>query len=239
MKLGRFEKVAVLCAALLVGCAGQTPVTEPTATPPNPSAALEARFMELAARLDALEHTVAAEQEARRARATAHEKALAEFRRELKASKAAVADLRRKVESPAATPPARQETATASRDAPGVAYQPVDVVLGELPGGNGAQAARPIPAAVPDAAREILVYAQVATGYVKGGPHRFRIATRLESGQETAFYLYAVGQPQQSWAYNSDNVWLPMPKNRELILQAEGESFFGDWNSEVRIIGYR
>jgi hypothetical protein len=30
-----------------------------------------------------------------------------------------------------------------------------------------------------------------------------------------------------------------MPKNRELILQAEGEPFFGDWNSEVRIIGYR
>ena len=194
--------------------------------------------MELAARLDALEHTVAAEQEARRARATAHEEALAEFRRELKASKAAVADLRRKVEPLSPVPPVRQEVAI-PRDAPSVAYQPVDVALGELPSGNSARAARPIPATVPDAAREILVYAQVATGYVKGGPHRFRIATRLENGQETAFYLYAVGQPQQGWSYNSDNVWLPMPKNRELVLQAEGESFFGDWNSEVRIIGYR
>jgi len=43
----------------------------------------------------------------------------------------------------------------------------------------------------------------------------------------------------RGWAYNSDNGLLPMPKNRELILQADGKPFFGDWNSEVRIIGYR
>ena len=231
--------MVALGAALLAGCAEQMPVAEPTVSPPDPTAVLETRLMGLAARLDALEQALAAERDTRQAQTTTHEKALAEVRRELKASKAVVADLRRKVESPPSPSPARQESATATDAAPGVAYQPVDVTLGELPGGNGARAVRPIPAAVPDTAREILVYAQVATGYVKGGPHRFRLATRLENGQETGFYLYAIGQPQQSWAYNSDNVWLPMPKNRELILQADGEPFFGDWNSEVRIIGYR
>jgi hypothetical protein len=32
-----------------------------------------------------------------------------------------------------------------------------------------------------------------------------------------------------------------MPKNRELLLQmaGAGKPFFGDWNSEVRIIAYR
>lgn len=231
---------SVLGTVLLAGCAGQTLVVEPTGSPPDPTAMLEVRLVGLAARLDALEQTVIAEREARRARTAASEKALAEVRRELRASKTAMADLRRRVKSLPQAPMARHGVAAiASHAAPSMAYQSVDVALGELPGGNGARVARPIPAAVPDTAREILVYAQVATGYVKGGPHRFRIATRLENGQETAFYLYAVGQPQPGWAYNSDNVWLSMPKNRELILQADGESFFGDWNSEVRIIGYR
>ena len=239
MKLTRVWVGSALSMALLAGCADLTPVVEPTASPPDPVAALEAQLTALAARLDALERTVAAEGEARRARAAANEKALAGIQRELKTSKAAVAGLRRKVEAPPPAPEARREVATIRHDALEAAYWPVDVALGELPGGNSERAARPIPAAIPNMAREILVYAQVATGYVKGGPHRFRIATRLDNGQEAAFYLYAVGQPQQSWGYNSDNVWLPMPKNRELILQAEGEPFFGDWNSEVRIVAYR
>ena len=234
MKLTQVWIGFALGAAFLSGYAGQTLAMEPA---PD-SVALEARLVGLDARLNALERAVAAEREERRARVTASEQALADVKRELKAAKAAMAGLRRKVEaSPVLA--ARREMATASRDTPNAAYRPADVALGELPGGSGERVTRPIPAVIPNTAREILVYAQVATGYVKGGPHRFRIATRLDSDREAAFYLYAVGQPQQSWGYNSDNVWLPMPANRELILQAEGEPFFGDWNSEVRIIGYR
>ncbi|MCU0806439.1 MAG: hypothetical protein MUC53_00350 [Candidatus Contendobacter sp.] len=236
MKLTRVWMGLVLGVALLSGYAGPAPPVEPVATPDH--AVLMARLDDLDARLDDLERAVAAERVERRARATASERAVAALKRELKEAKVVVASLRRKVEA-APLPPAPRGVATASRDAPNVTYNPVDAVLGELPGGNGERTARPIPAAIPGTAREILVYAQVATGYVKGGPHRFRIATRLDGDREAAFYLYAVGQPQQSWAYNSDNVWLPMPKNRELILQADGEPFFGDWNSEVRIVGYR
>ncbi len=237
MKLMRVWVGFVLGAALLSGYAGQTPVVEPTAVD---NAVLAALLASLDARLNALERTVAAERAERRAAATATEQALADVKRELKAAKAAMSSLRRKVESLPPASDTRRNVATAGRGIPSAAdYRPVDVALGELPGGNGERVTRPIPVAIPNTAREILVYAQVATGYVKGGPHRFRIATRLEDKREAAFYLYAIGQPQQGWAYNSDNVWLPMPKNRELILQAEGEPFFGDWNSEVRIIGYR
>lgn len=236
MKLTQVWKGLVLGAAFLSGYAGPTPAMESAAG--RDHAALVTRLDDLDARLDDLERAVAAERAERQARATASERAVAALKRELKEAKAAVAGLQRKIEAPP-LPPARREGATASRDAPNVAYSPVDVILGELPGGNGERVTRPIPAAIPNTAREILVYAQVATGYVKGGPHRFRIATRLDGDQEAVFYLYAVGQPQQSWAYNSDNVWLPMPINRELILQADGEPFFGDWNSEVRIVGYR
>jgi hypothetical protein len=221
----------------LAGCAGPIPVASPAAAD---SAALEVRLAGFDARLESLERAVVAEREERRVRAAAGERTLAEVRRELKAAKAAVAGLRRQVEAPPPAPAVRQQVATAGDGIPSVAgFQPVDVTLGELPGGTGERVTRSIPATIPNTAREILVYAQVATGYVKGGPHRFRIATGLEGGREAAFYLYAVGQPQQSWAYNSDNVWLPMPINRELVLQAEGEPFFGDWNSEVRVIGYR
>ncbi len=235
MKLTRVWVGFALGAGLLAGCAGRAPVVEPAAAPDN--TALEARLVGLDARLADLEQALAAERAEWRARAMVDEKALADIQRELKATKVAVASLRRKVEAP--PPEARRDVATTGRGGSNAAYRPVDVALGELPSGNGERAARPIPTTIPSTAREILVYAQVATGYVKGGPHRFRIATRLDGDREAAFYLYAVGQPQQSWGYNSDNVWLPMPKNRELILQTEGEPFFGDWNSEVRIIGYR
>lgn len=90
--------------------------------------------------------------------------------------------------------------------APSADFWAVDIPMGTLPNGGQNHQIRRIPAQVPDKAREILVYAQVATGYVKGGSHRFRISVRVQGDREAAFYLYAVGLPQPSWAYNSDNV---------------------------------
>jgi hypothetical protein len=195
--------------------------------------ALEARLAVLDTRLERLERleqSVAELWRDRRRQEAAHDQTLAGINRDLKDTRRAVARLRRKVETPV---PVR------AAQGAGAEYQPVDVLLGPLPSGDAEPLKYLIPAAIPDTAREILVYAHVATGYVEGGPHRFQIATRLDDGRETAFYLYAVGGSQQSWAYNSDNVWLPMPKNRELLLKTAGKSFFGDWNSEVRITAYR
>lgn len=217
----RIAMIATLGVALLSGCVERAP----SSSIPD-QVALASRLSGLEARLTAVEQALAAQAAGQR-RGVALEKNLAELRREIVAQQATLEQVRREVEAL----PARRASA--------VSYRAVDLTLGELPGGAGAAVARPVPAEIPETAQEILVYAQVATGYVKGGPHRFRIATRLDSGEEAAFYLYAIGRPQQGWAYNSTNMWLPMSKKRELLLQTEGEPFFGDWNSELRIIGYR
>ena len=231
MKLQRIWPGSALGVVLCLGCAAPAPVPDasiPDAVPG--SVVLETRLAILDKRLERLEHSVTELWQDRKREEMAHDRALAGIQRELKDTRRTVAGLRRKV-----------ETSTPARivDGMGAGYRPVDVVLGPLPSGSDGPLTYPIPAAIPDTAREVLVYAQVATGYVEGGPHRFRVATRLDDGRESAFYLYAVGGSQQSWAYNSDNVWLPMPKNRELLLQTAGKPFFGDWNSEVRIIAYR
>jgi TolA-binding protein len=214
------------------------PALSQTATataPPAQSPALETKLDEMNGRLARMEQTLGAvrdQGQQRQKQDVQAQQAMGGLRREVRDTRMAVVGVQRQMKQNPAPPPGGAAVGTAD-------FWAVDAPLGELPNGGGKRETRRIPTLVPDQAREILVYAQVATGYVKGGPHRFRLAVQTQGDREAAFYLYAVGQPQQSWAYNSDNVWLPMPKNRELILQAEGEPFFGDWNSEVRIVGYR
>ncbi|MCC8986486.1 MAG: hypothetical protein LM523_02055 [Candidatus Contendobacter sp.] len=228
-----------LILALTPGCAWwqaligkpAPPATRPAAAPSAPSPALGAKLDAMSGQLARIEQTLVTVQEQGRQRQKQDQQArqaLGGLRQEMRGARIAVSEVQRTMKQNAAPPGG---TGTAD-------FWAVDAPLGELPNG-GKRETRRIPALVPDQAREILVYAQVATGYVKGGPHRFRLAVQTQGDREAAFFLYAVGQPQAGWAYNSDNVWLPMPKNRELILQAEGEPFFGDWNSEVRIVGYR
>lgn len=231
MKLPQIWALSALSGMLAAGCAA----VEPEPEPPVGQAVLAARLAALDTRLAALERQLV---EQRREQWLAFDRALAEVGRDIQGTRKSVAELRRTVETPAVAAVTRPASSVVG-DEVWKAYQPVDVVLGAFPEGSGKQIVRPIPAAVPDTAREILVYAQVATGYVEGGPHRFRVVAALDGDREVSFYLYATGQSQGGWGYNSDNVWLPMPKNRQLILQAEGKPFFGEWNSEVRIIGYR
>ena len=242
MKQTRVVALPILIMALTPGCAWwqalvgkpAMPAQSQTATASTTqSPALEAKLDEVDGRLARMEQTlgVVRDQGQQRQKQEAQtQQLMGGLRREVRDTRIAVVGVQRQMKQN----PTPGEAATASAD-----FWAVDAPLGELPNGGGKREIRRIPALVPDRAREILVYVQIATGYAKGGPHRFRLSVRTQGDREAAFYLYAVGQPQPSWAYNSDNVWLPMPKNRELILQAEGEPFFGDWNSEVRIVGYR
>ena len=233
--------VPALVLALTPGCAWWQTLVRKPAQPTAPSGtapavqppALEAKLEAMGSQLKRIEqglNTVREQGRQRQQHDQQARQALGGLRQEVRDTRLAVVGVQRQMKQNAAQPPGK--TATAD-------FWAVDAPLGELPNGGGKRETRRIPALVPDQAQEILVYVQIATGYVKGGPHRFRLAVQAQGDREAAFYLYAVGQPQPSWAYNSDNVWLPMPKNRELILQAEGEPFFGDWNSDVRIIGYR
>ncbi len=246
MKLIRTWALLAPMIALTPGCAwwqalvgkAAKPAQSQTATAtvlPAQAPALDAKLDEMNGRLARMEQTLGAvrEQGQQRQKQEAQaQQALGGLRREVRDTRIAVDGVQRQLKQNPAQLPGGSATGTAD-------FWAVDAPLGELPNGGGKREVRRIPALVPDRAREVLVYVQIATGYVKGGPHRFRLSVQTQGDREAAFFLYAVGQPQQSWAYNSDNVWLPMPKNRELILQAEGEPFFGDWNSEVRIVGYR
>lgn len=118
-------------------------------------------------------------------------------------------------------------------------YYPVNIDLGALPSGKPNNITRKIPKSVPDTAREILVYAYIATSYVKGGSHSFKIFVKASESREAAFYLYSIASTQQGWSYNSENVWLPMPENRELRFETDGEPLFGNWESGIKIVAYR
>ena len=244
MKLMGVWMLSALSVALLSGCVALESLPKPAPAPDHTVLEtrlieMEAKLAELRIRLEPLEQTADDLGQRQDRRLTAQDRTLAGIGRELKEIRTAVTSLRRALESRSPTAVTRREGATAIDGNLGANYRAVEIALGGLPSGEGERRVRQIPAAVPNTAREILVYAQIATGYVEGGPHRFRVSVRLDGNREAAFYLYANGQPQQGWAYNSDNVWLPMPKNRELILQADGKPFFGDWNSEVRIVSYR
>ncbi|HRX72220.1 MAG: hypothetical protein H6973_08775 [Gammaproteobacteria bacterium] len=212
---------------------------QPQTAPAVPPSALEPKLDAMDNRLDRIEQMLADVREQGRQRQIQEERSqqsLAGLRQETRNTHLAVASLRKLLAKQHSTLVTRLRETAAE---PSTDFWAVDVPMGALPNGGQNPEVRRIPTQIPDKAREILVYAQVATGYVKGGPHRFRISVRVQGDREAAFYLYAIGLPQQSWAYNSDNVWLPMPRDRQLILRAEGEPFFGDWRGEVRIVGYR
>ncbi|HOW76434.1 MAG TPA: hypothetical protein P5102_01570 [Candidatus Competibacteraceae bacterium] len=245
MKLSRVAGILVLTLALTPGCTWDQSLMAKSAPGPSPPqiapvepSALESKLDAMDNRLERIEQmlTDMRDQEQQRQRQEEQSRqSLAGLRQEARDTQAALTRLQKQLATQHAAVVARLGETPANQ----VDFRAVDIPMGQLPNGGQDYEARRIPAQVPDKAREILVYAQVATGYVKAGPHRFRIAVRVEGAREAAFYLYAVGQPQPSWAYNSDNVWLPMPRDRQLLLRAEGEAFFGDWNSEVRIIAYR
>ncbi|MEZ5583781.1 MAG: hypothetical protein R3F37_14470 [Candidatus Competibacteraceae bacterium] len=118
-------------------------------------------------------------------------------------------------------------------------FHPVNLDLGPLPVGDTEQLTYSIPESIPGTAREILLYVYIATNYVKGDAHNFKLFVNLDGQEENAFYLHAVAFAQQGWSYNSENAWLPMPADRTLRVQSDGKPLFGSWKSLIRIIAYR
>ena len=118
-------------------------------------------------------------------------------------------------------------------------FNPVNIELGPLPSGKPPSLNYKLPSDIPDSAREILVYAYVATDLAKGGVHNFKIAVKIAESKEAVFYLYANADTKPGWSYNSENMWLPMPVDRELVIYTEGTPLYGNWTSAVKIIAYR
>lgn len=120
-----------------------------------------------------------------------------------------------------------------------VNFFPTAINLGSLPSGKSTLLNYNIPDKIPDSAREIFIYAYIATDFVKGGDQGFKISVKLDDSREAAFYLYTHANTKPGWAYNSDNVWLPLPVDRKVRIQALGEPLFGSWEGGVKIIAYR
>ena len=120
-----------------------------------------------------------------------------------------------------------------------VNFFPTAIDLGPLPSGKSTLLNYNIPDKIPDSAREIFIYAYIATDFVKGGEQGFKISVKLDDSREAAFYLYTHANTKPGWAYNSDNVWLPLPVDREVRVQALGAPLFGSWEGGVKIIAYR
>jgi hypothetical protein len=118
----------------------------------------------------------------------------------------------------------------------------LNVSLGKLPSDPAQTSSYQIPF-TPDGTTEILVYAWIRTGNVNFQPDcEFFISVDDPDGDHPAgFYLFSAGStPGPTYAYNSDNVWLPLPKSGELHAKiSTGQGYNGDIATELRIVACR
>ena len=99
-----------------------------------------------------------------------------------------------------------------------------------------------IPSAIPDAAREVLLYATVFCGLIT--PHiNTDIAIYTVVGNERFemyMYLRMYGWNQLAINTNSDNMWFPMPSNRLVYVQVPSTySGAGVCGFRLSATGYR
>jgi hypothetical protein len=111
--------------------------------------------------------------------------------------------------------------------------------LGSLPTSNDGKHTYPIKG-LPENPEEILVYLWIGTGNDNSDSDRhFEVASQLDRNTEVYVKLYAHAYTQAAWAYNSDNVWLPMPFDNEITIELQGKPISGVVNSGIEIIGYK
>ncbi len=116
-----------------------------------------------------------------------------------------------------------------------------DIDLGTLPTDTNRTVTYNLPGQIPANATDILVYAFIRTGASNSDIDRqFKIFVQSEGSEIGGmFYLFAHGYSQSAWSYNSENFWLPMPLDRDLLVQMEGPAFNGNHATDLRIIGYK
>ena len=121
-----------------------------------------------------------------------------------------------------------------------MSWKPIDVSLGSLPAKDSATQIYSLDGKVPDTANEILVYLSIRTGADNSDEDRtFKIKSQVERKKDVYIYFFAHGYGQDAWSYNSDNIWLPMPFDNELVVERTGNDFCGGVYSEIKIIGYK
>lgn len=86
-------------------------------------------------------------------------------------------------------------------------------------------------------AKEILVYVSVGTGtsYPQDGTGVIEVYSQDYMKQ----FVYIHSYKADDWSYNSDNLWVPIGKNRILYGRYVGTRITGNRFARMKVIGYR
>ena len=86
-------------------------------------------------------------------------------------------------------------------------------------------------------AKEILVYVSVGTGtsYPQDGTGVVEVYSQDYMKQ----FVYIHSYNADDWSYNSDNLWVPIGKNRILYGRYVGTRITGNRFARMKVIGYR
>ena len=97
-----------------------------------------------------------------------------------------------------------------------------------------------IPSAIPDTAREILLYATVFCGLTTQNINTDIAIYTVVGNERFEMYLRMHGWNQEAINTNSDNMWLPMPSNRLVYVQVPSTySGAGVCGFRLSATGYR
>ena len=94
-----------------------------------------------------------------------------------------------------------------------------------------------IPSSVPKTAKEVLVYVYAYLGYSEDLLGQMTIYTTIGSKQFKK-YLPIKTYNQEAWSSVSENMFFPMPSNRQIFVQLS-RTFPGNANALVHVTGYR
>ena len=96
-----------------------------------------------------------------------------------------------------------------------------------------------LPAAVPNDAKEVLLYVIVNVG--SSGPRDARSDIKLYTEEGANKYEQYIGihtYGQSAWSTNSDNLWFPMTSNRRVYMQVP-RTHSGNVDIQIYVVGYR
>uniref|UniRef100_A0A1X7US51 Uncharacterized protein n=1 Tax=Amphimedon queenslandica TaxID=400682 RepID=A0A1X7US51_AMPQE len=90
---------------------------------------------------------------------------------------------------------------------------------------------------VPQDATEVFVYAVGATGssYPNDAVGEIEVYSHVSMKQ----YVHMHSYNSNDWSYNSDNLWVPIGKNRILCGKYVGPAINGNRYARIKVIGYR
>ena len=95
-----------------------------------------------------------------------------------------------------------------------------------------------IPSVIPDTAQAVLLYATAQCGYSTGDDGADLSYYVMVDGTQYEHFLHMFAYGQDAFNTNSDNMWFPMPPNRQLNVEIP-QSYPRNCFTYVSAIGYR